>query len=51
MRSQFIRYYDANNVYVVGMQRYKRRGGTLGASGREDPKFVYVDGVVYKKWP
>lgn len=33
------------------MHRYMKRDGTLGASGREDPKFLFLDDVVYKKWP
>src|SRR4030042_3869883 len=37
-RSQAIRYFDADGRWIVEVHRYLRPDGTLGGSGREDPK-------------
>ena len=37
-RSQAIRYFDADGRWIVEVHRYLRPDGTLGGSGRADPK-------------
>lgn len=37
-RSQIIRYSDSNGQWVVVVHQYLRPDGTLGASGKQDPK-------------
>jgi hypothetical protein len=32
---------------VAGVHQYLRPDGTIGLSGRPDPKEVYIDGVLY----
>ena len=46
-RRQMIRYLDAQGNPVVEVFQYLRRDGSLGASGRPDPKRLWVaDGRV-----
>lgn len=46
-RTQFVRYYDSNERYLVGMHRYILPDGTVGASGRADPKYVVIADAIY----
>ena|SRR5215217_8622321 len=39
-RSQLVRYKDANGRTVALVHQYLRQDGTLGASGRPDPKML-----------
>ena len=41
-RSQTVRYYDSNGQWVVVVHQYLRPDGTLGASGKQDPKRLRV---------
>lgn len=45
--SQLIAYFDAKGREVARAHRYLRRDGTLGASGKPDPKKVFKDGKLY----
>jgi hypothetical protein len=45
--SQMVAYFDANNQEVARVHQYKRPDGSLGASGRPDPKRLLVDGIIY----
>jgi len=44
-RSQIIYYYDAEGEPVAVVHQYLRPDGSLGASGRPDPKQLLIDGV------
>jgi hypothetical protein len=46
-RSQYVIYLDKNGKKVAGVHQYLRRDGTIGASGRPDPKELLVDGTLY----
>lgn len=46
-RSQTIRYYDANGQWVLEAHQYLRPDGTLGASGRQDPKRLRIGSTIY----
>jgi len=46
-RSQYIIYIDKNGRKVAGVHQYLRRDGTIGASGRPDPKELLVNGILY----
>jgi hypothetical protein len=46
-RSQLISYRDANGNEVARVHQYLRPDGTIGASGRPDPKRLMVNGIVY----
>jgi hypothetical protein len=48
-RSQILAYRDRAGVVVLRVHRYLRPDGTLGASGRPDPKYIFHDGVIYKE--
>ena len=41
-RSQYVVYYDVNNNPVAGVHQYLLPDGTLGASGRPDPKVIFL---------
>lgn len=48
-RSQLVGYVDlALGRTVARVHQYLRTDGTLGASGRPDPKMIYDDGMVYE---
>lgn len=42
-----ISYRDANGNEIARVHQYLRPDGTLGASGKPDPKPLMVNGVVY----
>lgn len=46
--SQMISYRDQAGNEVARAHRYLRPDGTLGASGRPDPKRLLQDGVLYR---
>jgi hypothetical protein len=48
-RSQLLAYRDSGDRVVVRIHRYLRPDGTIGASGRPDPKFLLHDSVIYKQ--
>lgn len=45
-RSQMVIYYDSNGEPVALVHQYKRRDGSLGGSGKPDPKRLFVSGQV-----
>lgn len=46
-KSQFITYSDGKNQKVAWAHRYLREDGSLGASGKPDPKKIVLDGTTY----
>lgn len=47
-RSQMISYRDSSGNEVARVHQYLRADGTLGASGRPDPKRLLVKGTLYR---
>lgn len=45
--SQIVAYFDDQGQEVARVHQYKLPDGTLGASGRPDPKRLLVDGIIY----
>jgi hypothetical protein len=45
-RSKVYKYFDGN-LPVMVLHCFERPDGTLGGSGKMDPKRLYVDGVYY----
>jgi hypothetical protein len=43
-RSQIIAYCDTNDNRIALVHQYLRPDGTIGASGRPDPKTILIDG-------
>jgi hypothetical protein len=46
-RSQILSYYHYNNTKIAVCHQYKRPDGRVGASGRPDPKRIFIRGTVY----
>ncbi|WP_322797425.1 hypothetical protein [Tepidiforma sp.] len=46
-RSQLLAVVDRSGQVVARLHRYLRADGTIGGSGRPDPKAVLFDGVLY----
>ncbi|HEY6285525.1 MAG TPA: hypothetical protein VIX20_07685 [Ktedonobacteraceae bacterium] len=46
-RSQYIIYVYTKGQKVAGVHQYLRPNGKLGASGRPDPKELFVNGILY----
>lgn len=46
--SQSISYLDHQGAEVARVHQYLRADGSIGASGRPDPKRVLKDGVLYR---
>lgn len=46
-RSQIVAYFDAQDVKVALVHQYLLPDGSLGASGRPDPKKLLVNGVLH----
>jgi hypothetical protein len=44
--SQTVEYYDGDNRVAL-VHQYLRPDGTIGASGRPDPKALLEDGILY----
>lgn len=47
--SQMISYLDAAGNEVARVHQYLRPDGTIGLSGRPDPKVLLVNGILYLK--
>lgn len=45
-RSQIIRYHDASGQWLVVVHQYLRPDGTLGGSGKPDPKRLRVNQTI-----
>ena len=50
-RSQILVYLDRSSRMVAVVHQYLRPDGTLGASGRRDPKALRHEGVLYRCLP
>lgn len=48
--SQMIAYRDKDGTELASAHRYLKRDGTLGGSGRADPKSMMKDGTLYTPW-
>lgn len=46
-RSQMVSYLDSTGVEVARVHQYLRPDGTIGGSGRPDPKRLLHQGVIY----
>ena len=46
-RSMIIAYVDSGKEMVAVVHQYLRTDGTLGGSGRPDPKKLFINGVHY----
>ena len=46
--SQIVDYFDNSGLEVARVHQFLRPDGTLGASGKPDPKRIVVDGVTYR---
>jgi hypothetical protein len=47
-RSQQVSYYDNDGNEVARVHQYMRLDGTIGASGRPDPKRLVENGIMYR---
>jgi hypothetical protein len=47
-QSQMISYRDADNTEIARVHQYLRTDGSLGASGKPDPKRLFEDGILYR---
>jgi len=47
-QSQMISYSDTNNQEIARVHQYLRSDGTIGASGKPDPKRLFKDGTLYR---
>lgn len=46
-QSQYITYVNESGEKIAGVHQYLRPDGTLGLSGKPDPKEVLIEGVLY----
>ena len=46
-RSQIVAYLDRNGRQVALVHQYARKDGTIGASGKPDPKKLFHQGTLY----
>lgn len=46
-RSQIIRYNDESGRWVVEVHQYLRPNGSIGASGKPDPKRLRIGGTIF----
>lgn len=46
-RSQYLIYIDITGKKVAGVHQYRLHNGNLGASGRPDPKELFIGGTLY----
>ncbi len=46
-RSQMVAYLDAAGQRIALVHQYLRPDGTIGGSGRPDPKELFDDGILY----
>ncbi|MCM8748804.1 hypothetical protein NET02_06565 [Thermomicrobiaceae bacterium CFH 74404] len=49
--SQTLRYYGHDGTKIAIVHQYRRRDGTIGASGHPDPKWLRVGDIVYVPQP
>ena len=47
-QSQMVSYRDTENREIARVHQYLRADGSIGASGRPDPKRLLEDGVLYR---
>jgi hypothetical protein len=47
--SHILQYFDDAGWLVAQAHEYLRPDGTVGGSGRPDPKWLFIDGVIYKQ--
>ena len=47
--SRILQYFDLKGELVAMTHEYVRPDGTLAASGKRDPKWIFLDGVIYKQ--
>ena len=47
-QSQQVSYYDQNGNEVARVHQYLRPNGSIGASGKPDPKRIFKDGKLYR---
>lgn len=47
-RSQMLSYRDASNREIARVHQYLRTDGTIGASGKPDPKRLLHEGTLYR---
>ena len=47
-RSQMISYRDKDDNEMARVHQYLRPDGTIGASGKPDPKRLLFDGILYR---
>lgn len=47
-RSQMISYRNTSNDEMARVHQYLRSDGTIGASGRPDPKRIFRNGILYR---
>ncbi len=46
-RSQILSFFDADDNKIVVLHQYKRPDGSLGGSGRPDPKRLLIGRTIY----
>lgn len=46
-RSQYLIYINNNGRKVAGVHQYLQPDGRLGASGRPDPKELFINNILY----
>src|SRR5260370_37157932 len=46
-QSQYITYVNESGEKIAGVHQYLRPDGTMGLSGKRDPKEVLIEGVLY----
>jgi hypothetical protein len=50
--TEMVRFIDPiTNAEVAEIHRFRLPTGELGASGKEDPKYIVVDGVPFRRFP
>lgn len=47
-KSQIVYYVTADDITVAVVHQYMRPDGSIGASGKPDPKWLYYEGHEYK---
>ena len=47
-QSQMVSYRDSSGSEIARVHQYLRVDGTIGASGKPDPKRLFKDGVLYR---
>jgi hypothetical protein len=45
--SQYVAYYDAEGRKVAEVHQYRRQDGSIGGSGRPDPKRILMDDEIW----